>query len=460
MRRESLRAGGRAHPPDIDPSPRAASSPASLDLESAGRGCVPSWAYALVTLASMLLGATSIVRGTSALASISESDLSNFFLKSAEYVLRGDPWQLYSVRHVPLITYPNDGTPLSVFLMAPPLALARSLGLADDYKQQIIAVSLPFVLLAPLLGYLALRALRLLDPDLPDAPRLLAFSLVTLSPLLWLSYSPWGHLEQPLMLCFLVATMNALQARREVMAGVLAALAVLSGVIALFPLLGAGVLLLAHRQWRAFLKVGGIGGVLAVLAMAPFFLLDRADAVYSFVTWRGRAQIGANSLWVLFDLDSPSGGSVRRIVAAVVRRLDVPSMLPLIALVAFLASRRLRISAYSPEAWGVMGIGALALPALTKLNWPYYYLQPFVLLLIWEFGTMRDRRSELWRWPVLTIGFLLVAATFSDYIGLKSMGAIDRIAVGVSQSAAMLSFAFATWRRLHARPPETGATPG
>lgn len=421
---------------------------------------MPSWAYVLVALASMLLGATSIVRGTSALASISDSDLSNFFLKSAEYVLRGDAWQLYSVRHTPLTTYPNDGTPLSVFLMAPPLALARSLGLADDYKQQIIAVSLPFVLLAPLLGYLALRALRLLNPDLPDAPCLLAFSLVTLSPLLWLSYSPWGHLEQPLMLCFLVATMIALQARHEVLAGVLAALAVLSGVIALFPLLGMGVLLLSHRQWRAFLKVGGIGGVLAILVMAPFFLLDRADAVYSFVTWRGRAQIGANSLWALFDLGSPSGDSVTRIVAAVARRLDVPSMLLLITLVAFLAARRLRISTYSPEAWGVMGIAALALPALTKLNWPYYYLQPFVLLLIWEFGTMRDRCSELWRWPVLTIGFLLVAATFSDYIGLKSVGAIDKIAVGVSQSAAMFAFAFTAWRRLHARPVEIGAAAG
>ncbi len=444
-------------PPDIDPTPRAMSSPATFDLESAGRGRLPSWAYALVALVSMLLGATSIVRGTSALGSISDSDLSNFFLKSAEYVLRGDAWQLYSVRHTPLTTYPNDGTPLSVFLMAPPLSFAHSLGLADDYKQQIIAVSLPFVLLAPLLGYLALRALRLLNPDLPDAPRLLAFSLVTLSPLLWLSYSPWGHLEQPLMLCFLVATMIALQARREMLAGVLAALTVLSGVIALFPLLGVGVLLLAHRQWRAFLKVGGTGGVLAVLAMAPFFLLDRADAVYSFLTWRGRAQIGANSLWVLFDLGSPSGGSLRRIVAAVARRLDVPSMLLLIALIAFLAARRLLISAYSPEAWGVMVIAALALPSLTKLNWPYYYLQPFVLLLIWEFGTLRDRCSELWRWPVLTIGFLLVAATFSDYIGLKSVGAIDKIAVGVSQSAAMFAFAFAAWRRLRAWPPETTA---
>lgn len=61
---------------------------------------------------------------------------------------------------------------------------------------------------------------------------------------------------------------------------------------------------------------------------------------------------------------------------------------------------------------------------------------------------MHDRRAGLWRWPVLSLGFLAVAATLSDFIGLHSVGAGDRIAVGVLQFAAMLAFVLAIWSRM------------
>lgn len=79
------------------------------------------------------------------------------------------------------------------------------------------------------------------------------------------------------------------------------------------------------------------------------------------------------------------------------------------------------------------------------------YLQPFVLLLIWEFGTVRDDRSGLWRWPLLTLGFLVSAATLSTYVGLKSVGGLDRMAVGLVEFSVMLLATIATWRRLRAR---------
>jgi hypothetical protein len=63
---------------------------------------------------------------------------------------------------------------------------------------------------------------------------------------------------------------------------------------------------------------------------------------------------------------------------------------------------------------------------------------------------MHDRRAGLWRWPVLSLGFLAVAGTLSDFIGLHSVGAGDRIAVGVLQFAATLGFVLAIWARMRA----------
>jgi hypothetical protein len=45
---------------------------------------------------------------------------------------------------------------------------------------------------------------------------------------------------------------------------------------------------------------------------------------------------------------------------------------------------RLRASAYEPEVWVVLGMAALGLPPLTRVVWPKYDLQPFVLLLRYE----------------------------------------------------------------------------
>jgi hypothetical protein len=131
----------------------------------------------------------------------------------------------------------------------------------------------------------------------------------------------------------------------------------------------------------------------------------------------------------------------------------MPSVLLFVGVVAFVAASRLHISAYGREAWAVLAIAALAVPMLSKTNWPYYYLEPFILLLVWEFTSMHDRLAGVWRWPVLSFAYLVVAATLSQYIGLQSVGALDRILVGLIEFAAMGAFAFAIWRRMGAAKP-------
>jgi hypothetical protein len=420
---------------------RAANQPMQEQPQASAPIDVPRWAYPALTVASLLVGVTALVRGTRALVTIADSDLTNFFFKSADYILRGDPWHMYAVN---VGGYPNYNPPLSIFLMAPLLSLAHALGFDVNPGSEITFVTLPFLLLIPLLGFLVIRALRVLYPGIPETQRLLAFVLVALGPLSWQTMATWYHVEQPLMLCLLIGAMLALQSRRAALAGVLAGLAVLTRTTAVVPLIALGVLLLG-RDWRALLKVGGIGALVAAIGFAPFFLIDSHDTLYSLVQWRGTAIIGGNSIWTIF---------VRTPLDGIARRLDFYAVVLFVVIITFLAARRFNITAYSRDAWAIMALATLAVPLLSKTNWPYYYLEPFIFLLIWEFASMHDRRAGLWRWPVLAISFLALTATFSQYIYLPSVGAGDRILVGLLEFGAMAAFVILVWARLGAAKPQ------
>ena len=419
---------------------------------------LPPWAFHLVTVVSLLLGATSIVRGTRGVVTIADSDLTNFFLKSADYILRGDPWHMYAVRA--LGGYPNYNPPLSVFLLAPLLGLARALGFTANYGEQITFVSLPFIVLVPLMGYLALRVMRSLYPTAPETLRLLLYAFITLSPLTWQTYSIWYHVEQPLMLCLLLGAVLALQARREGLAGLLAGLAFLSRTTALIPLIALGVVLLMTREWRALLKFGGVSALIAGLGFAPFVVFDLPDVKYTFLTWRGGAPIGSDSIWTIFAYTGTSS-HLRVLINAAAKRVDMYTVILLVALVAFFAVRSLRLTLAARDLWALLAIAMLATPMLSKQVWPYYYLEPLVFIVVWELSTLQDRVAGVWRWPVLSIAFSLVAATLSQYVGLQSVGRLDALATGVTQTALMGAFALGVWLRIQARKPagspESGA---
>ena len=226
----------------------------------------------------------------------------------------------------------------------------------------------------------------------------------------------------------------------------------------MFPLLALGLLPLLERRWRTMAIFGGVAIVVAGIGMAPFFLFDRPDTTYSFLTWRGGAEIGGNSIWTIFASSSATG--IRHTIDGIAKRLDTPSMLIFVAGVSVLAVRRLRVSVYSRDAWAVLALASLAVPMLSKRVWPYYYLEPFIFLLVWEFTTMHDRLAGLWRWPVLSVGFLMVAATLAQYIGLQSVGAFDRIVLGLLEFGAMLAFVAAIWVRMRAAKPGASAAVG
>src|SRR5262245_13288117 len=344
VRQEPARPVMPAVPPARRPEQYVPQGPQAAGAARPGPIGVPRWVYPLVTFVALLLGAEAIVRGTRAVVSVADSDLTNFFFPSADYILRGQPWQMYGVRASG--GYPNYNPPLSIWLMSPLLGLARTFGFDRNNGELITFVSLPFIVFVPLLGWLVLRALRALYPQMPETQRLLAYVLIVLSPLTWQSIATWYHIEQPMMLCFLIAALIALQARREEIAGALAGLALLSRTTALMPLLALGVLLVAGRERRALVRFAGVAGAVVAVGLAPFFLFDPANAIYSFLTWRGSAIIGGNSIWSLFAAGDHATG-LRLTLDALARRLDMPSVVIFLAVVAYLAARRLRISAYS-----------------------------------------------------------------------------------------------------------------
>jgi hypothetical protein len=422
---------------------------------------IPLAAYVGAAVVAWLLGAAAIVRSTRALTSADDSDLTSFFFRSAQLILQGHPWSIYAVRAFG--GYPNYNPPLSIFLMAPLLKLAQSIGLAGNIGAEISFVSFPFIGFVVLLAYATIVALQRLFPAISETQRFLAFILILFSPLTWQTFTIWYHLEQPMMLALLVGAIVAFQARREALGGTLAGLAVLSRTTAVVPLVAFGVLLIVCREWRALLRFGGAAAAVAAVGFAPFFLFDRKDTVYSLVSWRGGAEIGGNSIWTIFKYDGTQAQSpLAYALDHFARRLDMYVVVAVVVVLAILAVRRLGVSPYSREAWAVLAIAALAVPMLTKNNWPYYYLEPFVFLLIWEFASMHDRRVGTWRWPVLTFTFLSVAATLSQFIGLRSVGALDRIAVGVIEFGAMAAFVAAIWYRAQAGPvvPVGGASLG
>ena len=84
------------------------------------------------------------------------------------------------------MTYPNVDPPLSIIALAPWLWVGQVLRVAHTYNAQVTLVSLPFVVLIPLLGAIVVAALRVTAPTAPPTTRLLAFALIGLGPLTWI----------------------------------------------------------------------------------------------------------------------------------------------------------------------------------------------------------------------------------------------------------------------------------
>src|SRR5215469_4066650 len=228
------------------------------------------------------------------------TDFDVFFLPSAKIALSGHPFDIYRIRYA--VTYPNANGPLSMLPLTVVAALAQRLGIINDFVRCRMLVAVAFAIFPLLLSYEAVRSLDiLLKRPLQGVRRLLAYGVFALSPELWHSVLGYGHIEHPLMLFLVVASVRSLLLGRADRAGLLLGLALLTRSSAILYLLPLTLLLMAERNWWAALRFSGCALLTLAVGLLPFALADRGDLIYSLVTFHGLLPSGGGAVWGLLE---------------------------------------------------------------------------------------------------------------------------------------------------------------
>ena len=376
---------------DVENTPRAAAW--WCDLQ-ARRMLVRSGIVLLILLYVCLWGA-------SALFPINPTDFDVFFLPSAKLAAAGHPFEIYRIRYQDV--YPNANGPLSSVPLALVAALAGRLGWLDDPTLRRVLAMAVFSVFALLLSREVLLACdRLLPRPLRGWRRLIVYVPVALSPELWHSMLLYGHVEQPLMLWLVLWAVRSLAEQRAWRAGVLLGLALLTRSAAVLYALPLALLLARGMRWRQLGALLASCGGVVVAGLLPFWLADRADLLYSLVTFRAELPIGGGTAWRL---------AVGTPWQSFAENHDTLVILAgaLLVCIALLALRR-DLDVSSREVYALLAVSGLCFPLLIKTLWPYYFLDAYMLLAIcWLSGVPGGRSIGVWLrwWPGL---LALVAA--------------------------------------------------
>lgn len=392
------------------------------------------WSILLIALYICLWGA-------SGLLTLNPTDFDVFFLPSARIALAGHPFDIYSVRYQ--VDYPNANGPLAILPLTLVAALAQRLGwLGDVYLRRALVLA-AFSLFSLLLGREALLAVdRLRGERLRGNARLLAYAVIALSPELWHSVLLYGHIEQPIMLWLLLASVRALTEGRDRRAGVLLGLALLTRSMAVLYLLPLALLLVFRGRMRSAAWMTGLAGAVAALGLLPFWLADRHDLIYSLLSFRAQLPVGGGSFWGVF-YGTPLEAIGRRWDSVVV--LSVALAITLVTL-----SLRRDLDVTSRDVYALLALSSLCFPLFMKTLWPYYYLDVYTLLAVWWLAGLRSgpalaRENIVW-WLgiVLPLAVVFVAqlgergvTLMVDPTWLRPWSAVDftatlAIALGVS----------------------------
>ena len=387
--------------------------------------------------------------GATGLLNISLTDFDVFFLPSARLALAGQPLLIYSVRY--LSVYPNANGPLSILPLTLVAALAQHLGWLDNiYLRRMLAMA-AFSVFSLLMSREALLAVeRFVARPFAGFQRLLVFAFFALSPELWHAVLLYGHIELPILLALLLASVRLLAHRRALAAGALLGLALLTRSMAILYIVPLAVLLLRGRRWRDCAAQLGAAGLVAALGILPFWLADRADVVYSLVTFRASLPIGGGSFWDLLQ-GTPlySFGQAHDSLVAVVLALCL-------SLATVLLRRDMDVS--SRDVYALLALCGLCFPLAIKTIWPYYFLDSYVLLGVWWLSALGTRgrvaTTASWvRWvlgalfPLAAIGIALVGEYGVSSAGYGFWSPFTSALMTAATLAFTLTVAFWVWLR-------------
>jgi hypothetical protein len=313
-----------------------------------------------------------------------DTDLELFFLPSARIALSGHPLHIYQVRSD---AYPNANGPLGTVPLTIVAALAAKLGILDDRAGCRVLVAVAIGILALLLSREAVLSVDVLrNTQLRGARRLLAYGVLALCPELPSLTVNHGHIEHPLMLLLLFASVRRMMLGRHTRAGLLLGAALLTRTSAVLYLPPLALALIADGKRREALRFTGSALLALLVGLLPFVVADRANLVYSLFTSHRLLPAAGGSFWAV------APGSA---LAAIGERHDGMIAVAVCVLLAVLLLARFpHLRPGSGATYGLLAICGLCLPLLMKSVWPYYYLDAYALLALWWLSRARRFRSR------------------------------------------------------------------
>ncbi len=372
---------------------------------------------AIAGLGAVYVAASTV---TPLLLKTTPSDLDLYFWPSAETVVAGHPLLIYSTD--PHAVFFNDNGPIGLIPLVPIAALANALGWAGSLTGRAAVTGAVVSLFALLLAY---QAVRFIAAARGGVRRPLAVAcVVLLAPALWIATFDYGHVEQPVELCLILAAVACAVSNRNALSGVALGAAVLTRSVAGFCAIPLILAPLVRRRIRPTATIL-LAAVLAIGAgIAPFFAADAQAASRSLLTYRDSLPIGGGSFWIVVHGTS---------LTSLVKYGDVYlGAAAAIALVTIMLWRRPALATTSTGLIGLVTVASCCFPLFAKTVFPYYLLEPYVLASIWWLA--RPGRVRNWR---ALIPLLLTIDVFIVKIALISPGSPWSIVASLVSSAAV-----------------------
>jgi hypothetical protein len=347
-------------------------------------------------------------------------------------------------RRSPLLIYsayghdvsPNANGPLGLVPLIPAVALANALGWAGNIGARSALAGAVVSLFIMLLGW---QVVRLVGLGRGVVERRLATACtVLLAPALWIGVIDYGHIEQPIELCFvLLGAALALRGRSAPAgAGVAVGAAVLTRTIAAFSLIPLAVVPLARRSVGRSAATITACVVTVAAGVAPLLFADGPAVTHSLLTYRGSLPIGGGSFWLVARHTGWAG---------VAQYGDVAIAAAVATVLTAITLRRHVTVAFTPAGlFGLLTVTSACFPMVAKTVFDYYLVEPYIFGVVWWLA----RPGSALNWRVL-VPVLLTADALLSKVS-ESLSTDWLIAEGIMSSvliAAVVAMVFADlWR--------------
>ena len=365
------------------------------------------------------------------------SDLDLYFWPSAETVVSGHPLLIYAAHAHDV--YPNANGPLGLVPLIPIASLANAFGWAGTLAGRA-ALAGAVVSLAVLL--LAHQAVRLVETARGRVrwPLLVACT-VALAPALWIAVLDYGHVEQPVELCFMLLAIRCFLSSSNAVTGIALGAAVLTRTIAGFCALPFLLVPAATRRLRTTATIAIAAAITIVVVMAPFLLADAEAVTHSLLTYRGSLPIDGGSFWIVVRDASWAG---------VIRSVDVYIGAGVaIALVVVTLRRNPTVARTHAGLAGLLTVASCCFPLFAKTVFPYYLLEPYVFAVLWWLS----RPGTAFNWRVVVPLLLTIDVFVTKAAVVVTPSASGAIASVASSSVVGLAIGLVTMDLLRAPQP-------